>query len=406
MDINYSNKITFKNKLKLLGFLIHIKIKQLIKLLENSDCSIEKLSSLKNSTNKDVTNYHSYWRKITRTIINKEFITKVEKILYLVEIYNLLVKNTNENNSASVLSKDYKLKSKKFNTIFTIAFFEEIVCGNNVKYKDIIINSSVKLISNLTTIASNKNFNISREYSIYLFSENIDVFVLSFEKWKEFDKEFMLFSLAKQHLLNQIKMSIPLSNSEENQRIYLQAFKREQKAIEGEAKIYFNSDSRKEFDELISNKENYDKVVKNLYWLEVDYSLYKTPPDTLTVLNLFKETKRLMRNLVLKRSDILQEIDETIDDEIIQAVLKEPEVDEAFYYRKCEYILEKLKMLQSAAMDKKLDNFKNDFYKKINNREYFRDLIPYFFRFVLDSLEQIHEQKEAFLEFLKSNKNN
>ena len=157
---------------------------------------------------------------------------------------------------------------------------------------------------------------------------------------------------------------------------------------------------------MIKETNNYDSVVKKLYWLDIEYNLYKIPPNQETVLKLFMETKRLMKNLVLNRTDLIQEIDDVIDEDIIKAVLKESKIDEQFYYRKCEFITRKLRELQSPAMDKPLEDFKSNFALKISERVYFRDLIPFFFRFVLDSLEKIHLEKQQFIDFIKAQNQN
>ena len=47
--------------------------------------------------------------------------------------------------------------------------------------------------------------------------------------------------------------------------------------------------------------------------------------------------------------------------------------------------------------------FKNQFRDKIQNKTYFKDLIPFFFKYVLNSLEKVHEEKADFLEFIKKN---
>ena len=212
----------------------------------------------------------------------------------------------------------------------------------------------------------------------------------------------MVYILAKHYLLNEIKMNKPLSNSEDNQKIYYNAFKREQMSIKQDIKYIGSEKWQTKFNSLINNINNYDKVVKSLYWLNVDYDLYKTPPNINTVLKLFMETKRLMKNLVPNRKDIIDELDDMLNEQIIKDVLNEEEIDNSFFNRKCEYILEKLQLLQSAVMDKPLEDFKTNFVNKISNNEYFRDLIPFFFRFVLDSLEKIHEEKEAFIDFIKN----
>lgn len=391
--INSKNK-SFVVKIKVLIFLLKIKITKIINKFNESNCDLTTFKDKFYNLDQErlvIEQYHSSWRNLTRLIMNKTFIFEVQRFLVILKrLISLIYNNDND---------EYDIKyTRKFNTLFTIAFFSKMVCDNNVKNKDSLIHISKDIVDSFISLKSGRITNLS----VIHLDKQINKYFILFESWQEHDKEFMVFTLAKQYLLNEIKMSKPLSNVEENQQMYLNAFKREQLSIKQDVKYLGSEIWKTKFNDLIDNVNNYNSIVKSLYWLDIDYNLSKNPPNVETVLKLFMETKRLMKNLVSNRTDILNEIDETLEEQIINAVLNESEIDEPFFYRKCEFILEKLKQLQSPAMDIPLENFKKVFSLKIANREYFKDLIPFFFRYVLDSLEQIHDEKEAFLQFIKN----
>ena len=396
-----NNHSKFFIKSKILSLLLKTKIKKLDSLLKKSNCNLQVYKDKFLNVNQEnivIEEYHNSWKILTRLMMKKSFGKLIESILIIQNKYLKLINPSFENHY------EPSKFSRKFNTLFSIAFFSRMICENNVKYKEQLIKLSKNIVETILKIVNEKH-HISLNFTLFGLIMNTIKYHDVFEKWQECDKEFMVFTLAKQYLLNEIKMTKPLSNIEEHKQIYLQAFKREQTSIKQDIRYVASGELLDKFNLLIDDTSNYDSVVKKLYWLDVVYNLYKTPPNKDTILNLFKETKRLMKNLVLNRQDLLQEIDDVIDEDIIKVVLNEPEIDEQFYYRKCEFITQKLRELQSPAMDKPLEDFKKEFSIKIAERVYFKDLIPFFFRFVLDSLEQIHLEKQQFIDFIKSSQN-
>ena len=392
---NFRNKLV---KIKVLFFLLKIKIIAINTEFTTSNCDLTNFKTKFYNTNTNqmvIEEYHESWKNLTRLIMRKPFLQKVERLLFILQRLLNIIEGEHTYSDTIINTKDVR----QFNTLFTIAFFPKMVCENNVKNKDIIIDTSQEIVNNLIQISNSHKPSI---ISIVKLGKKIQYYLYLFEIWQDYDKEFMVYTLAKHYLLNEIKMNKPLSNLEDNQKIYYNAFKREQLSIKQDIKYIGSEKWKTKFNSIINNINNYDKVVKSLYWLNVDYDLYKTPPNINTVLKLFMETKRLIKNLVPNRKDIIDELDDILNEQIIKDVLNEKEIDNSFFNRKCEYILEKLQLLQSAVMDKPLEDFKTNFVNKIPNNEYFRDLIPFFFRFVLDSLEKIHEEKEAFIDFIKN----
>lgn len=358
-----------------------------------------------NSENYDYNKMELDWKKLCKTMINPKIRHTLKNIMYqLSKLYDLIFKDNKNLFESNVLKNAHCL-----GTIFSIAFFPNIVCNNEVVNKEKLISIAKKIVIQINNIQcyhkntlTQKNININLLVRLCISIHN---YIHIFNEWQKNDKDFLTYSLAKSYILNEMKMNQPLSDNSIKNDIYLNAFKKEQREIKQELSFLKDNRCTLLFNELIISNDNYNKIQKYFYWNKVKTALHKDPPDINVVINLFKETKRLMKNLVLKRQDLLDEIDDIIDEEIITNVLNEDEIDESFYYRKCEFILLNLQKLQAFSEDKKLEEFKISFKNKIEGREYFKDLIPFFFRYVLDSLEKIHEQKNEFLEHLNKLKN-
>ena len=333
------------------------------------------------------------WYFISRKLVSKEVIEVFNDIMINFFRINEFIMN---NKIISKNSSSVKTDSRYFGTVFSVAYFSKIVLANNVRLKDKLFNLAKKITNLLEQIDESENISFKLITLTIYAIEYIDLF----KQWSFLDKEYLVYTLAKQYLINEIKLTAPLSNNEETNNVYINAFKQEQNNIKSEVTYLGNNELKQKFFDLISSIENFKIVEKKLYWLDVDFSLQKEHPDLSTVLNLFKECKRLMKNLINNREDLKEEIDNSIDEKIIEVVLKEKEIDQEFYLNICYFILDWLGKMQSKADDLKLSAFKEEFILKINSSTFFYELIPFFFNFVLDLLEKIHEEKNQFIEFI------
>ena len=376
-------------------FLLSKNLLKTIKRLPNFSKYISKFLKNKN-TSLDIHNVENDWRSLCRVLTNPS-VKKMhlDIITYCFKLNNLII---NENKTDDTIDKN-KIKkfAKCFGSLFSISFFPDIVCSNNVIYKNQLIKKTIQIVKTIDKLRISE----TSIFKIISLSIKIEEFINLFVIWQNYDKEFITHKLAKGYILNKIKIDKPLSENSLLNDIYINAFKQEQIVIKQDVEFLHDKQSTELFNFLIKDIRNYEQIEKYFYWQKVKFSLYDDPPKLDVVLELFKETKRLMKNLVSNREDLKMEIDEVIDEEMISKVLEETIIDEQFYFRKCKFIVSKLKQLQSASQDKKLDNFTFEFKQKIINREYFRDLIPFFFRFVLDNLELVHDQKNAFYAFIK-----
>jgi hypothetical protein len=337
--------------------------------------------------------YDKDWHFISRKLVSKQVIDILINIMInFIRINEFVINN-------KIISKNnisVKTDSRYFGTVFSVSYFRKIVLANNVCLKEKLFNLAKK-ITNLIDQIDDKE-----EISFKLVTLTIYAldYIKLFKQWSFLDKEYLVYTLAKQYLINEIKLTAPLSDNEDTNNLYITAFKQEQNNIKSEVTYLGNNELKNTFFDLISSIENYQIVEKKLYWLDVDFSLQKEVPDVDTVLNLFKESKRLMKNLINNREDLKAEIDNNIDEKIIEIVLKEKEIDQDFYFNICNFILDWLGKMQSKADDSKLCAFKEEFILKINSTTFFYELIPLFFKFVLDLLEKIHEEKNQFIEFI------
>ena len=132
--------------------------------------------------------------------MNKTFVLEIQRFLVILKSLISSIYNNDK--------EEYDIKyTRKFNTLFTIAFFSKMVCDNNVKNKDSLIQISNDIVDSIITLKSGCITNMS----VINLDKQINNYFTLFESWQEYDKEFMVFTLAKQYLLNEIKMSKPLS---------------------------------------------------------------------------------------------------------------------------------------------------------------------------------------------------
>ena len=333
------------------------------------------------------------WNKLTKVLTSPNTIVIFKDIMMGLHKLNAFIRD----NQQVITSHTLNEHARCFGTIFTTSFFNNIVCVNKVVYSEELVSLAKSITILIAEIINSSNppfFKLSKLTLLVM------DYIPLFNDWQNADKEYMMYTMAKQYLINEIKFTTPLSTNEPTNQLYLNMILREQNTIKTDIMYIGDPNIKRIFDALTSNISNFEKVEKKLYWLDVNYNLMKPIPNLKTVLNLFKETKRLMRNLILNREDMQIELDDIIDDKIIESVIEETEIDQSFYFRKCLYILEWLGKMQSASADQKLLAFRQEFELKLNNKTYFHALIPFFFNFVLNSLETIHAEKQAFINFI------
>ena len=186
-----NNNSIFFIKLKILSFLLKTKINKLNSLFKKSKCDLNIYKAKFLNLNHDnivIQEYHNSWKILTRLMMKKSFGNAIEDILIIIKKYLQLI-------DPSAETYEPKKISRKFNTVFSIAFFSRMICENNVKYKDQLIKSSQNIFDSFLNLINQKH-TISINFTILRLVFNTLSYHTIFEKWQEFDKEFMVFSIS------------------------------------------------------------------------------------------------------------------------------------------------------------------------------------------------------------------
>ena len=116
--INSKNK-SFVVKIKVLLFLLKIKIKKIINKFSESNCDLTTFKNKFYNLDEErlvIEQYHSSWRNLTRLIMNKTFVLEIQRFLVILKSLISSIYNNDK--------EEYDIKyTRKFNTLFTIAFF-------------------------------------------------------------------------------------------------------------------------------------------------------------------------------------------------------------------------------------------------------------------------------------------
>lgn len=366
---------------------LNLSIKKLIKLFNKHNISLKKQYE-------ETTSYTVFIR-LQKLYTTSRFIRLFKCIVTYLYKFSILIES-NSNNSEVITKiqnkKIYVSKNIKcLISIFIVGLFPNIVCSNKVKYQSLLIQLSKQFIQQLVILDNKHNSTITLLKCL----NSIDSFYNQFKLWKETDINYIVYDTAKTY----IEISL---NEEINSKAYLIShIQSEKNKLYKHIEYLNNKEAVSLYNNLIGDLKNYDSIIKHLYWIKIDYSLDKEPYDKSVVLNLFMETKRLIKNLVSNRPDIIDELDDVLNDEALASVLKQEYIDNEYFVMKCYYIIEWIKKLQSPDKDVKLQQFTDQFEHKLKNKEYFKNLIPFFFRYILDELEIIHKQKNEFTKFIK-----
>ena len=111
-----------------------------------------------------------------------------EVTINLVRIYEFVTKNKIISKTTLSIKKD----SRYFGTAFSVSFFSNIVCANNVCLKDKLI----KLAHKITTIFEKIVQNDFNSFSLIKLSFFANNYIKLFKEWSYLDKEYLVYSLA------------------------------------------------------------------------------------------------------------------------------------------------------------------------------------------------------------------
>ena len=365
--------------------------------------NIDNIDNTSSDTNIDNIEKATDYDCLLKIVMSPKVIKCTKNLItYLNKLSGLIFDSYSNNkddkiNNDNLLYLDPSKDSRKLLMALIISFFPEMVLTNTVMYKDKMYLKASGCVKKLNAIFNRQYINsVPALIDLHLIILN---YVNVYNIWQHNDRLYIVYNTALTYL--------DLCNPDKqiNDYIFRSCAQQEKRRLINTIKYLNHSPSLELFNLLTSSSSNEYLIIKELYWLRVAYYLYKEPPDKSVVLKMFLKAKELIKSLISNRKDVCEQIDDVIDDTIMRNVLSEDDIDFTFFLGKCNYILEWIEKLQSPDDDVKLDYFRIELKNKIDNKEEFGGLIPFFFKFVLDQLENIQKQKYDYLEFIHKQNN-
>ena len=156
------------------------------------------------------------------------------------------------------------------------------------------------------------------------------------------------------------------------------------------------------FDNMKTNYDNYQLIQEELYWQNIKYEISCEDKYKYTILKLIEKTKKMFIDCVPKNLVMQNEIHENLDIQILSNMMtkqnKSDFIDFKYLEGKLFYILDVLKRFQSPNSDESYELWCNNIKKRMENKIYYKDLIPYFFKELFDRIIIILEEIKKFKE--------
>lgn len=237
------------------------------------------------------------------------------------------------------------------------------------------------------------------EKFIRLFSE----YENSFKLWKEIDERKILDEL----MIVYIELLEFKDSDKDRDSRYIDA---ECESVKEKIRKLNGEDGIKILEHNIELYYKYKDNMRNLYnsiytsihkafWDDLRIKLYDIPPDYTVIVPLLKDIKKLLIECVPSRIDLKSEIDEIIDIEYIENMIRDDVIEDQYVENLSNFILSQIKAFQARTEDEdtdKLQEFTNSTFKKLNLVEIpeeridvYADFFPTFFKKIFKKLEEI-----------------
>lgn len=318
------------------------------------------------------------------------------------------------------LKKDYS--NKIFSTCFLIKNHSSQIFENTNEFYSKLIISSTSVISELKSILDKDN--ISQE-SFIKFKTLFINFHSCFLKWDSEDENILINNLIKKYcelesesfnlkeglksndisndLIDKNKNNIELINNEKD-KILLRI-----KKIGGDKVInHFNNFVPVFINEDFINNlfkqitDNYHKAYWDILREEISNNNF------VGVLKILKEIKMLLKNLLPNNQKFHNELDEYIDIDFLDQLIKNNVFEKENMQNLVFYIILNIKKLQSPSDDDDTEVWGKKMLSDLNEGMSYQDFLPIFFKISLDKLIKINNEvniikKSDFYSNLKSN---
>jgi len=373
---------------------------------------------LKNKINKihfikNIDNYS--YEQLQQIIINKKNIILVSVFLeYIINNYSLYLYNNNHFINSNIIEI-----TKKFMACFLLYKCDNDIIINKTEYNDNLKDLVKKININLVNI--NKTADLC---TIMKLVNNINDYINIYNKWSRLDKRINTYIGLHMYYRNKISLLEMGNNSNSNNSnsnnsnsnnsnsnsniadLLVSNINSEQLNIEKNIEYMNDNIELALFRREKDNIDYYKNIDIELYWIDIRYRLSKTNPDKLVLVELLDKTKILIKNCIPNRIDLHNDIDTNIDIDFITQFMENDIIDHNFFNNTIKFIFDYIEKLQCPSEDKKLENLKKKCLEELNNKIFYRDFIPMFFRDIFNRLETIIEGRKDFMEFTNNLTNN
>lgn len=314
------------------------------------------------------------FEELVKKIMNKELIKNIDNIL--ITLYNYL---SYSNIKDKELLLENKINSREFLSTYMINFNHSEILDNNTGLKEELIYKTKLVLESFENIRNffnnNKHLDTSFNDLCYSFCYNCYKFKLHFTYFKSKDKKDLLNVLLQSHF--ELKMTLEMLNKK----------KEENKLKEGEEEWILHIPNHIEkVESKIKQLEpnNYQELIDNFVPLTSDNQSHQ---DLLKVAqkayfdvlreemnsNNFKkfyvalqEIKDILKSFTPSRNDLLNELDESLDNNLIKTILND-DINNLYLLKDLLfYIIGKISSLESPLEDKDTELWTNNLEDEFN----------------------------------------
>lgn len=347
-----------------------------------------------------------FFSRISRAITKKETINITTSLLNTINSLCLGNKYNKSNSKYFISQKHARIFLSSYVGIYHHHVLTSEDDINNDLNAKIFQEKSKKILNTLTRIYNNCVIKYNEvmlklyiEKFIRLFSE----YEFAFNQWKELDEKKILDELMIVYIeLLEYKDSNVETESAHISRELISVkekiFKLNGndglKLLDHNVELYY-----KYKDNMRTLYDNIYKSIHSAFWDDLKARLYSIPPQYDAILPLLGDIKNLLIQCVPSRIDLKSEIDEIIDIDYIQNMIKEDVIEDKYVQNLSNFILNQVKTFQARSEDKDTDEFqkyldntfrKLDLVDNIEERvSIYADFFPTFFEKVFKKLEDI-----------------
>jgi len=139
-----------------------------------------------------------------------------------------------------------------------------------------------------------------------------------------------------------------------------------------------------------STFQQMQEIMHKAFWDKVAEDLSKVPPEHKHVINLLKEIKVMIMQLIPNRHDIHADLDKNIDTAFIEQMIVNNAFDHGELETVIRYIATMIHKLQAASEDKDTDKWTKDMVKMCKDMRSWSEIIPSFFKTAFQKVENIN----------------